>query len=217
MSNEQRRAAANLLLLCANHHKEVDQNLEKWTCQELKRIKGSHEAIYASAVDKLRESITDVTETDQIQYPQNLGVLVGNLRHDDEQLAGDIACVTDCFKRVAQLPMSTREVLAIIVNRGTTNMPWWASSAEVAISPHLLERLVSCDREELKGNLRVLIDAGFAWIDQGEGYELILLGHSTGGMGWSLFEDIHDRLANPDDGRTICSLFVDLKLTELDT
>ena len=43
LSEEKVNDTSNLILLCRNHHKEIDQNPEKYTVEKLKQIKEAHE------------------------------------------------------------------------------------------------------------------------------------------------------------------------------
>lgn len=216
MSNEDRRAANNLMLLCANHHKVIDRDADAWPVQALTTMKARHESKFATAPEKIRESILDVTETDRVQRPANLGRLLGGeFELTKDELEDSIDCVVDCFERIGILPHSTREVLALIVNRGTVT--GGSGPDEIRISAPRLERLVSCSHDELRQELTILREADIGWFaEDWDGDIYFYIGRSTPGIGWALFSDINGALADPNDSSAIRRLFVDLDLTELD-
>ena len=51
----------NLILLCANHHSEVDQNPEVYTVKKLHNIKLEHENNVASLFDAPKERMNDLS------------------------------------------------------------------------------------------------------------------------------------------------------------
>ena len=51
MTNEERRAFGNLLLMCGTHHTIIDKDIARWTIERLTELKKAHEAIYTGAVD----------------------------------------------------------------------------------------------------------------------------------------------------------------------
>ncbi|VVM46141.1 HNH endonuclease signature motif containing protein [Pseudomonas crudilactis] len=55
-----RNSYENLILLCANHHTEVDQNPQRYPVNELNRIKSEHERVAASVFESPRERQNDV-------------------------------------------------------------------------------------------------------------------------------------------------------------
>lgn len=58
---EERDRYANLLLLCKNHHREIDEQPGKWTVECLQQVKAEHEAWVGSTpnfdADKVRDDI----------------------------------------------------------------------------------------------------------------------------------------------------------------
>lgn len=54
-------AYENLILLCANHHAEVDQNPNYYTVEKLQKIKSEHEKNIASLFDTPRERKADIS------------------------------------------------------------------------------------------------------------------------------------------------------------
>ena len=61
LKSEERNNYSNLILLCRNHHKVIDENIATYTITELHRIKSEHEAWVAQSLNvdnpKLRDEI----------------------------------------------------------------------------------------------------------------------------------------------------------------
>lgn len=55
-----RNSYENLILLCANHHTEVDQNSSRYTVELLHRIKSEHEKTVASPFESSKERENDI-------------------------------------------------------------------------------------------------------------------------------------------------------------
>ena len=55
-----RNGYGNLILLCANHHTEVDQNPDFYTVEKLHRIKAEHEASVASLFEAPMDRVNDI-------------------------------------------------------------------------------------------------------------------------------------------------------------
>lgn len=56
-----RNSYENLILLCANHHTEVDQNPSRYTVELLHRIKSEHEKTVASLFESPKERENDIS------------------------------------------------------------------------------------------------------------------------------------------------------------
>lgn len=54
MTNKDRRAFNNLMLMCATDHTTIDADFETWTVEVLTELKKKHEAVYTGAIDQLR-------------------------------------------------------------------------------------------------------------------------------------------------------------------
>lgn len=117
MTNEERRAFDNLILLCANCHTRVDSDTTTYTASKLKEIKKNHEARCDDIVSKIRGSVHDFSDYTENSKAQNCKELNDVLEWDcsDEEL--DTIC--DEFNsyqdRLKNLPLETRGVLSVLV------------------------------------------------------------------------------------------------------
>ncbi|MGH0567681.1 hypothetical protein CN394_27620 [Bacillus anthracis] len=70
-TNEERRQASNLLLLCYEHHIETN-DVKEYTVKRLKKMKKNHEKTYGDVANKLFSSISDKTENQEYTYCETL-------------------------------------------------------------------------------------------------------------------------------------------------
>ncbi|KAA6449292.1 hypothetical protein F8161_19765 [Bacillus cereus] len=101
MTNEDRRALSNLMLLCYEHHKTTD-NTEVYTVEKMQEMKAKHEAKFKNLFDDMnKELITDITRNQEFYPPNSLAsintVLKWRISEEDLQ--------------------ETKEALISIVNR----------------------------------------------------------------------------------------------------
>jgi hypothetical protein len=71
------------------------------------------------------------------------------------------------YESLASVPRSTREILAIIVERGKYS-PNYSISNKYGILPQTLERILKMSKDELIVEINILEDAGLLHIDEGE-------------------------------------------------
>jgi hypothetical protein len=211
MSNEDRRAFENLLLLCGTHHTVVDTDDKTWTVEALHDLKRTHEGIYTGAVDQLRLQVGDLTEGVTWKPAQNLGRL--DLPSDGEELAWNLEVLHAFAERLAVVPRGARSVLAVIVSRG--DRLTWSGDNEISIPVPLLNQIVDCSLDELREHLDVLEHMGFAGISEPfEGPFLVVIGGSSPGIGWPILGDLKEMAAG--DPATARRVLIDLDFTAFD-
>jgi hypothetical protein len=214
MSNEERRAEANLMVMCATCHKVIDTDVAKWTVQKLQALKAEHEAIYTGAIDLLRRQVGDITEGVTWASPVTLGGVYKPGEQTAEELAVDIAVIDQLAAKLASMPMGARSVLALVIARGDTRDRDW--DVEVTIPMALLSGLADCSEDELIEHLRVIEHMGFGAFEEpfdGQGWQYQLV-KSTGDVGWKVFCEIK-RLA-AGDPKVVRRAIIDLDFTVLD-
>jgi hypothetical protein len=213
MTNEQRRAFDNLLLLCGTHHTIVDVDVRTWTVETLQNLKRSHETVYTGAIDRLRSTVSDVTEGTTWQPATNLKRLDHTIGLAPAELAVSLGILDKLAERLAALPVGARSLLAVIVSRG--KVASMNRHHEVAISLALLQQIVDCSRSELGEYIAVLEDAGFTTLDA-EFAEVpeILVRNSTQEIGWPVMAELHDLAAG--NAALVRQVIVDLNFTAFD-
>lgn len=216
MSNEERRAQANLMIMCATCHKVIDTDVAKWTVQKLQALKAEHEAIYTGAIDLLRRQVGDITEGVTWTPPENLGAVYAPGDLEPDELQQSIEDVNQIAAKMAGIPIGARSVLALVIIRGEARNSGVHWNTEVTIPLALLKQIVDCSESELVDHMNVLEHVGYGWLEEpwdGDQWEY-QVGNSTGGLGWKLFADIK-RLA-AGDAKTIRRVIIDLDFTVLD-
>ena len=67
MSDDQRRGASNLLVLCYRHHKKTN-DVKTYTVEVLKKIKADHEALWSERPFSIPDSAVEKIIEDEIGY-----------------------------------------------------------------------------------------------------------------------------------------------------
>lgn len=118
MTNEQRRAAANLMLMCYEHH-QVTNNVQKYSLAKLRRMKRDHERRFSSPDRAILERLQDWTTADQPRGVENLRraneVLEWN--HDDEELGKSVAELNEYIELLRRVPIEVRRFIGAIAQR----------------------------------------------------------------------------------------------------
>lgn len=117
-NNEQRRAFGNLMLLCHAHHKVTD-NVNEYTVDRMKTMKADHESKFTDVVSKIQNSIVDHTTLKSETLPTTLNRLNAVLEwnHSRVELDECLSEMIDLVKRLKQVPIPTRKLLLIMLNR----------------------------------------------------------------------------------------------------
>jgi hypothetical protein len=216
MTNEDRRAFTNLLLMCGTHHTIIDGDTATWTVDKLKKLKETHEAVYTGAVDRLRSTVGDVTEGTSLEPALNLGRMPGLGSLTPDELSVSLETVNRLGQRLASVPVGPRSVLAIIVTRGDNNHGWAGRDAEMDIPIPVLEQVANCTPYELRDHLTVLEHADLISVDApGDEVPRVVVRISTGGIGWPVLAELKE--ITDSDPAAIRRMLVDLDFTVLDS
>jgi len=118
MTNEQRRSAANLMLMCYEHH-QVSNDVNKYTVEVLRGFKEDHERKFARADRAMLEQITDwttVEEPTKVRNLKRLNKVMGWQNSDDED-AEVIADLNAYIKKLRVVPIEVRRFLGAVAAR----------------------------------------------------------------------------------------------------
>jgi hypothetical protein len=118
-TNEERRASANLLLLCTKHH-IITNNVKFYPTAKLRKLKADHEAKYTDVVQRIRDSLVDYTTTAETALARTgarLNQVLG-WEHSDENLQILVSDLTELASRLEKVPRRTRQFIAVVVKRG---------------------------------------------------------------------------------------------------
>ena len=118
MTNEERRAASNLVLMCYEHHK-VTNDESTYTTQRLADIKRDHERHFSAAHLAILQRLTDWTTTNEPQFVRNLGRInqVLDFGLSDDDLLESVREVNDHIETLRNIPIEVRTFIGAIANR----------------------------------------------------------------------------------------------------
>jgi hypothetical protein len=170
MTNEARRAAQNLLLMCHEHHIETN-DMDEFTVTRLREYKSSHESAFAvqaptlsddaleAAVKEIVESdIVDLTDRMVLRTPQTLVSYNRELGHglSPGELRGSLEILTPALETLRRVPIDTRAVFAIAVDRSDDY------SGGFGVPMHEIEHATGLDWEIVMLHARTLERYGLA-------------------------------------------------------
>lgn len=212
-TNEDRRAFSNLMLMCYEHH-QVTNDVKKYTVSALKSMKESHEKKYGDIASEMRKSIADHTEASEIYLPERLDFInnILNWSLNREQLDECLAECIDCAQVIKNIPITTRELLVIILKR-SEHVGGVTSDFGVAIS----EIKHACDMNirKIHEHMNILDKHGIIM----KGDPCDFNGQSgvvfrTLPSGWPIYEDLKEFASKTQV--TLTELLVDLRFNLLD-
>jgi hypothetical protein len=179
MTNEERRHRDNLMLMCHDHHVETD-DVNEFTVEVLLAVKAEHEAQFAgelgSAEEKVLEravqdvispSLEDYTDRVVLRLPQTLIGLYEHIGEGDmseEVRQGSIDMLVPTLERLRRLPVDTRAVFAILVDRVDTGRT-------VTLPLHELEGAMRMTADELYPHVETLGRYDVAYMSEEDGFE----------------------------------------------
>jgi hypothetical protein len=186
-TDEERRAAANLVLMCYDHHVETN-DVDMFPVERMKQIKLEHEQIFSDVVGRIQQTITDRTTLAAPKYPKNLRrlnrILAWNLT--DSELLASLEELLLVLNQFAKLPLPTRQFFKIVVNHGhrvSFNVDLEVSVAEV-------EQSTALRPDEIRGFLSVLDRHGFIVDANVDEFGVSQIGIAKLQTGWSLWSDL---------------------------
>lgn len=112
MTNEERRAAPNLMLMCYPHH-QVTNDVKKYTVTKLQKMKSEHERRFSSPDRAILERLQDWTAGDTPQGVENLRRADRELGwdYDDEELAEPVAELNEYIELLRRVPIEVRRFI----------------------------------------------------------------------------------------------------------
>jgi hypothetical protein len=118
MSNDDRRAFANLMLMCYEHH-QISNDVTRYTVAVLKQMKGAHEAKFSDPAKIIEDAIEDKASVVKVTECGSLAKLneVLGWNHSADELAVCIEDVHWVSSRIQRLPIRTRQLLVVMTMR----------------------------------------------------------------------------------------------------
>jgi hypothetical protein len=114
--------------MCHPHHKRTD-DVVKYPVIELRRLKAEHESKFTSIVERIRDSVVDHAARSALTLPTTLQRLADTLGWDDwgddtAAVSGTLAEIATFCNAIKALPIATRELLVVIVERAAPRPPY---------------------------------------------------------------------------------------------
>ncbi|MFL0514376.1 HNH endonuclease [Brevibacterium luteolum] len=118
-TDEQLREASNLVLMCPNHHTEIDNKALEgtYTVARVQQMKEEHESRFRRALVSL-ERIVDGTAGVVVKRPENMRALPGFDNMDEEETRDNLGAATPFVDGLSRLPLSLRDVITLILVHG---------------------------------------------------------------------------------------------------
>lgn len=118
MTNEARRQAANLMLMCYEHHQKTN-DVAAYPAAKLKQMKADHEKRFSHPDRAILEKLTDWTEADEPAHATNLIRLDAAVGwgHSAHELAEAAAELKDYVGRLRDMPVDLRRFIGAVVKR----------------------------------------------------------------------------------------------------
>lgn len=118
MTNEDRRAAANLMLMCYPHHQKTN-DVVVYTVNKLKKMKAEHENRFSRPDRAILETLTDWTELDKPTEVQNLKRLDQTLGWKNEpiELQEAVDELNAYIAKLRTVPIELRRFIGAVMKR----------------------------------------------------------------------------------------------------
>lgn len=118
MTNEERRASSNLMLMCYEHHK-VTNDVTKYPVQKMRKIKQDHERCFSDPDRAILARLTDWTTADQPSLVKNLGRMneVLGWNHQGIELAEPVEELNQYIERLRLAPIEVRRFIGQMAMR----------------------------------------------------------------------------------------------------
>ncbi len=119
MTNEDRRAAANLMLMCYEHH-TVTNNVEDYPVERLRQMKRDHENRFSHPDRAILSGLKDYTKTFEATKPANLKRLRRLLDWpdlNDEEVSEYVRKVNEYIDKFSRVPLELRNLVGQVAMR----------------------------------------------------------------------------------------------------
>lgn len=213
MSNEERRAPSNLMLLCHRHHKITD-DVVKYTVPVLAAIKAKHEARFSEGIGRMLASEVDHTLGNVVVPPMSLAAIysASGWTFDAEEHAFNMVTVVALAERLRTISQPARQVLEMTIRRGRV-----VPGGELGVLVSELCDVTGSSPPRVAERVGQLESQRFAYIEYDAGY-YDLAGPSVLSSvkddEWPTLIDLKHFCER--SGRSLGELIVDLDFTVLD-
>lgn len=166
LSQEERRDAENLILLCRNCHRKIDDKVEQYPAEILIEIKERHESIYIKGLEQaeLKDCMDEYTP----KLPDSLGAL--DIMRSDEEYEDVRESLENVTDKLAIVPLSTREFLVKCLRR-TSRSKYSHRREELIVNAEEIRQAISVEgrqisRKTIAEHVKILENYGFACFEE---------------------------------------------------
>lgn len=212
MTNEERRAFDNLMLMCYEHH-VVTNDVVKYPVSELKRMKREHEEKFSSVIQKMRNSVIDygiVNQYSNVVTCKRLSDVMGFGCTDEENLE-NARVLNGLINKLKDIPIETRYLLAIMVARSFDDRLLGAC----VVPLHEIEAATGKEPSFILNHIEILNRRGVISEPDTDEYGRPFCNlHGDFDSGWNYWGDIRDYCKKT--GVQITKICVDLNFSVFD-
>lgn len=163
MSNEERRAKENLVLLCGQHHVETHDE-DEWPVEKMAQMKSEHEDHFRGTNPAIPASVIgDITNSVASGEPQNLttfGQFVDSDLTPEQNRQTLEDYILPLVEGMSKIPPKTRSLLSIVIDRGE---PF---DGGIGLPVDELEQVTGLGRNELRPHFDTMAKYGVARITE---------------------------------------------------
>jgi hypothetical protein len=187
MTNDDRRAFANLLLMCHEHHVETDDEA-RFPVEVMRRMKAEHEERFSGEGNRrMAAAIFDVTRDTPPFYGTTLERMATVLwpEMSEEDMLAIAADLRELADRLAHLPAPTRGLLAVLIARGRPSL---GRPDVLQLPARELGEATGSNQHESRERMATLEGLGFA--DYGEEEGIVTVEAVPNHMPWPIWTDL---------------------------
>jgi len=183
MSDEERRAIDNLMVVCGIHHDIIDdeENVDEYPVDKLTRHKREHEDRFKRAERQFVQDFADKTQISAPKYPKNMRRLFsaldyGNAEDDPDELPG----IAGFIDKLKELPIEQRTFALRLAERMRRN-------GEDRLDAEETEAAFELSGREIKRQMGILEHRELGSVEESMTYgryELRLYDRKPGGNPW---------------------------------
>lgn len=166
LSQEERREAKNLILLCRNCHREIDSKVEQYPAETLIMIKERHEGRYIKGLEQAE--LKDCMDEYTITWPESLGTW--GIMCSDEEFEDARKSLEKVADRLSKVPTDTRDFLAKCLKRSSERRSW-ARNPEFEVLAAEIQDSLSIDgirisNNKIRAHVHILEKYDFAYYEE---------------------------------------------------
>ncbi|MBX7135802.1 MAG: hypothetical protein K1X67_24305 [Fimbriimonadaceae bacterium] len=186
-TNEQRRAPANLVLMCYDHHVETD-DVDKFPVSAMVRIKTDHEKKFSDVVGTMLMTVTDHTTLTTALVPNNLTTINAVLKwgNSDEELGESLAELSKLIDKISKVPIPSRALFSILVKRGEKGR--FGADLECSIAE--IKQATNLSNNDLRECFSILDNTGLTFDNDVNDFGVQMVGIAEAKSGWPVWSDL---------------------------